>query len=161
MKRIIGSDLLAATRLRLLGETNARSRGVEDDVLALEEDVAKDAEANASVALDATEASTITVRSVVDVSTWDSVGNTTNHNTKVRKGSIARERVATSRFAVLSTADLLVVSSDNGAVNVEEGGASVSNSINGGALGGSTADRVTGGRELPEALGGLDVDVGD
>lgn len=57
---------LGDLHLCLSSETELRAAGVENDVLALQEDVAEDGEANAGVALDTTEAGVAGQGSVVN-----------------------------------------------------------------------------------------------
>ena len=62
---------------------------------------------------------------------------------------------------VRSAVDLAVVCRDDGVVDEDESGASVSNGVNAGRLEVTTANTVAGTGELPEALRVVDSGVGD
>lgn len=147
----------------LLGpaETGGGGAGVEDDELALEEDVADDGEADAVVALDAAEALAARGGRVVDVRAGHGALLAVDDEREGGQIGGAVEDVAAVVGAVLGARDLLVVGRDNVAGQVEQGGAGVSDGVDGGGLGGAVADGVGGGLELPEAVGGVDIDVDD
>ena len=147
--------------LRLLSKANLRTSAVENDVLALEEDITKDGETDSGVALDTTEAGTITVGSEVDVSARNGVDGATNLNTKVRESRGAREGIAAGALAVLSTLDLSVVGRDDVVVDVEERSAGVSDGVNVGGGSGAAANGVASSSEFPETIRGVHIDVGD
>jgi hypothetical protein len=148
----------------LLGKAEAGGAiALEDDVLALEEDVTEDGDTDVGVALETTEAGAGAgrERGVVDVLAGDGEFGAADDDAEGGESSRAGERVTTLSCVVLGTADLGVVGADDGLGEVHEGGAGISNGVNGGAASGTSADRVAGGGELPEAVGGVDVDVGD
>lgn len=120
-------DTISSRDLCLGGEAKTRSLRVENDVLALEEDITEDGEANSRVALDTTEALGATSRdgSVVDVLAGNNGVVATNGHSEVRQSGGAREDVATSRVAVLGTGNLLVVGGNNRVREQEEGGTSI------------------------------------
>ena len=143
------------------GESEPGDGRVEDDILALEEDVTKDGEADTSVGLDTTEAGGACCRGEVDVGSGNGVLGAGDDDANRRESGRAREGVSTLAVVVLGTGDLGVVGGDSGLGQVEEGGAGVSDGIDGGGDGGAAADGVTGGSELPESVGRVDVDVAD
>lgn len=108
-------------------EAKARSLGVENDVLALEEDITEDGEAKARVALDTTEAvgAASADGGVVDVLSGNNGIIVTNGDSEVRQISRAREDVATLGLAVLGSSNLAVVGGDNRVGEQEKGGASI------------------------------------
>jgi hypothetical protein len=134
-----------------------------DNVLALEEDVAEDVDANVGAVLDAAEACRRAIRDwgVVDVFTRDCLLHTANRDAEVRECGAARENVSALCRVVLSSADFCVVGLENGGVDVDQSCAGVEDTADAG-LGGSTgADAVAGCAEAPEALAGVGGDVGD
>lgn len=146
--------------LGLSSETKARAVGVEDNILALQEDITKDREAQTRVALDTTEALGGALRDggVVDQITRNDSIIAGDGNREVRQGSRAIEGVATSRGVRSSTADLLVVGGDDLIIEQQEGGTGVSNTLDGAA--GLGADLVAVSGEAPEALRAVDISVG-
>jgi hypothetical protein len=148
----------------LVREPDPRAaRVLEDDVLALQEDVAKDREANARVDLDATKArgAAILDGGVVDVLAGDTLLDAGESKRKVGQGSRAGEDVSSVRVAVGGARDLCVVSPDDSGGQVEERGARVSDAVDAGRDGRAGTDAVAREGELPEALGAVDVGVGD
>jgi hypothetical protein len=121
---------ISSRGLRLSGETKARAFCVENDILALEEDITEDGEANARVALNTTEAAGATSRdrSVLDVLSRNNGIVATNGHGEVRQIGVAREDIATSRVVVLGAVNLLVVVRDNAVIEQEECSSSVYNS---------------------------------
>lgn len=77
------------------------------------------------------------------------------------QGRGAGEDVAAVGGAVAGVGDLAVVGGDDVGGEVEEGGAGVGDGVDGGAGEGAGADGVAVGRELPEAVGGVDGHVSD
>ena len=158
------SQAIHGLNTSLLRETQSRTRAAHlmNNVLALKEDITKDAEANTIISLNTTEASTSTIikRSVVDVFTRNSLLDTTNSDGEIREGSSAREDVTALSSIVLCTADLGVVGLDDGGVGVDEGCAGVEDTGDGLGGGGGT-DAVGGGAEAPETLAVVGGDVGD
>lgn len=77
------------------------------------------------------------------------------------QGRGAGEDVAAVGGAVAGVEDLAVVGGDDGGGEVEEGGAGVGDGVDGAGGEGAGADGVAVGRELPEAVGGVDGHVGD
>lgn len=151
--------------LRLSGKAQARrALGlIEDGVDGLEENITEDAEANASVGLNATEAS-LAARGqwcVRDVRAGHGEGLATDGDVEVRWVAAAGEGVA-SLLGVVRATGLGVVGLDDGGWQVEEGGTSIgdggANAAGGGVVG---TDGVTAGGELPEALRVVDWNVGD
>lgn len=113
--------------LSLSGETQLRTIGVEDNVLALQEDVTEDGEADVRVGLNSTVAGRATVRnrSVVDVIARDNGTVATDSDGKGWEAGAAIEDIATIAVAVLSTVDLVVVGLNDIAGKQEEGSAGV------------------------------------
>jgi hypothetical protein len=113
--------------LCLSGKAEAGALGVENDILALEEDITEDREANARVALDTTVAGGAASgnRGVVDQLTGDNGIVAIDGYGKVGQGGGTGEDVATVGVAVLGAGDLPVVGGDKAAVEQEEGGAGV------------------------------------
>lgn len=146
----------------LLGKSEpwAIAAQLVNDVLALEEDVTEDAEANTVVGLNTTKASAITNGRVVDVLAGNGLLDATNSDGEVRKGSSAREDVATLSSIILRTADLGVVGTDNGSVGVDESGAGVKNTSDS-LLSGCGTDAVGRCTKPPESLAIIRIDVGD
>jgi hypothetical protein len=113
----------------LLGKPKPRAATarLEDDVLALKEDVTENAEADALVGLDATEASAVTDRSVVDELTRDGLLDAADGDGEVRQSSGAGEDVTTLGRRVGRSGNLSVIGADNGRVGVDESSTSVDN----------------------------------
>lgn len=113
--------------LCLGGEAKTRSLRVENDVLALEEDITEDGEAKTRVALDTTEAGGAASADggVVDVLSGNNGVIVTNGDSEVRQISRAREDVATLDLAVLGSSNLFVVGGDNRVREQEKGGAGI------------------------------------
>ena len=134
-----------------------------DHVLALEEDVAEDVQAEAVVGLDAAEAGAAAGRdgSVVDELAGHGLGDAADGDGEVGQRGRAREDVAALVAVDLGAADLGVVGAGDGSVDVDQGGASVGDALDVGADGGGGADRVACGGEAPEALAVVDGGVGD
>jgi hypothetical protein len=103
----------------------AATARLEDDVLALKEDVTENAEADALVGLDTTEASAVADRSVVDELAGNGLLDTADGDGEVRQSSGAREDVTTLGRRVGRSANLGVVGADNSGVGVDESCASV------------------------------------
>ena len=138
------------------------SRIIEDDELALEPDIAEDVEADPGIRLHAAEALPVgRGRGVVDVAARDGARIGADGEAEVGQGGGAGEDVAAVGLAVGGALDLLVVGGDDRVVDEEEGGACVSDGLDGGGDGFSRADGVAGGGVAPEALGVVDGDVGD
>jgi hypothetical protein len=117
----------SADHLFLGGKAEARSLGVEDDVLALQEDITEDGEANARVALDTTVAGGATSGDlgVVDQLTGDNGVVAVDGHSEVGQGGGTGEDVASVGVTVLGAGDLLVVGGDNAVREQEKGGAGV------------------------------------
>ncbi|KAB8437335.1 hypothetical protein FH972_025015 [Carpinus fangiana] len=148
--------------LLLLGsEANAGTLAVKDNVLALEEDIAEDVEADAGAALDAAEAgaSAGVDGSVVDVAAGRGALGAVDGDGEAGEGLGAREGVATLLVIVGRAADLLVVGVDNGVLDEDESGAGVGN---GGAEAAEAGAAGIGGARVegPEALAGVDGRIG-
>lgn len=113
--------------LCLGGEAKTRSLRVENDVLALEEDITEDGEAKARVALDTTEAGGAASADggVVDERSGNNGVVAIDGHSEVRQTGRAREDIATSRVAVLGTGNLSVVGGDNRVGEQEKGGTSI------------------------------------
>lgn len=151
-------------QVRLVGKTNAWRRALlVHDVLALEEDVAEDAEANAVVGLDAAVAGAAAGLDgrVVDVLSRDPLRLAADGQGEVGQSSGARENVSTVGVAVLRARDLGVVGLDDGSGQVEEGGSGVGDAVDGRLSLRASADRVAREVELPPSLAGVHVHVGD
>jgi len=147
----------------LSSETKLRGRVLhgEDNKLALEEDVTEDGDAGAGAGLDTTVALGGSDLSVVDVAAGDSELLATNDGGEAGESGRAGEDVTTLAVGVLGSGDLGVVGVDDVVGEEHEGGAGVSNGRVGAGNGGTAADGVTSGGELPEAVLSVDVDVGD
>lgn len=149
---------------RLLSPAQARGlgAGIEDDILALEEDVADDGETDAGVPLDTTEAGAAARGRVVDVVTGDGALGVANDEGEAGQVGGAGEDVAAVAGAVLRVLHLLVVGADDVLGQVEESGASVGDGVDrGGGLGLAVTDREARGLELPEAVGRININIGD
>lgn len=135
---------------------------VVHDVLGLQEDIAKDVEADAGVGLQAAEAGAAAVleRCVVDVFTRNNLLNTANRDAEVRQSGAAREGVPALSAVVDRSRHLGIVRLNDGGVDVDQSRAGVEDARD---LGGSSgaADRVGGCAEAPESLAGINIDVGD
>jgi hypothetical protein len=118
------------TSLLRESEPGAATARLEDNVLALEEDVTEDAEADTLVGLDTTEAGTVTNGRIVDEPAGNSLLDSTHSNSKVGQSSSAGEDVTALGRRVLGTADLGVVGANNGGVGVDKGGAGVDDTVN-------------------------------
>ena len=110
---------------RLGGESKTRALGVENNVLALQEDVTEDGHANTLVGLETTEAGTVTGRGVVDQASGNGGGVAADNNSEVGQLRVAGEGVSTGFLVILGTRDTLVVSRDNLLVDEQERGAGV------------------------------------
>ena len=160
----VTSQTLSGTVLPLGGNTESRGgRVVEDDVLALEEDVAVDGEADAGVGLDATVAGAAARGDggVVDVGAGNDGAVAADAECQAGEGGGAGEDVAAVGGRVLRARNLSVVRADEGGGGVDEGGAGVSDGVDGGRDEAAGAHGVAGTGELPEAVGGVDRHVGD
>jgi len=121
-------------QVRLIREANARCRRLlENNILALEENVAEDAESNARVGLNTSEARRAAVLHgcVVDVLSGDALLDAAEDESEVRESSRAREDVAAIGVAILGARDLCVVGADDRGGEVEEAGACVGDAVNG------------------------------
>ena len=149
----------------LLRETEARAAGrnVVDNVLALEEDVTEDVEANALIGLDATEAGAAAARDgcVVNKLARHGLGDAADGDGKVGQGGTAGEHVAALCVIDFGAANLGVVCLCDCGVDVDQGCAGVNDTGDVGLDGSRGADGVASCGEAPEALAGVDVDVGD
>lgn len=94
--------------LRLSGESKSRRalRLIENSKDALQEDIAKDREADAGVSLDATEADRAGERRVADVAARNGEGVATNLHVEVRQVIAAVEDIATLQAVVGRARDL-------------------------------------------------------
>lgn len=137
---------------------------VENGVHRLEEDVAEDAEADASVRLDTTEASRAAIRDggEVDVAARNRERLAADGDIEVGQVGAARVDVAGLLLVEARTLDLSVVGLGDCGREVEEGSAGVGDGGADGAGGGVVAaDGVATGGELPEALAVVNGYVGD
>lgn len=132
------------------------------DVLALEEDISEDAEANAGVVLDAAEAGRRAVGDgrIVDVLSGHNLVDAADDGGKRGQSGRAGEHVSTVCGGVGGPCDFGVVGFDDGGGEVQQRGAGVANGVDGGLHDSSGADCVSSRGELPEAVGGVNVDVG-
>lgn len=131
-----------------------------DNILALEEDVTEDAEADALVGLDTTEAGAVTDRRVVDVLARNGLLDAADGDGEIGRGGSAGEDVTTLSSAVLRAADLGIVGTNDGRVGVDESGTRVEDTGDGG-LGGSSTNAVGRCAKAPEALAVVGINVGD
>lgn len=113
--------------LCLRGEAESGALGVEDDVLALEEDISEDRKAQTRVALDAAVAGRAAVSDggVVDVFTGNDGIVASDDGSERRKFGGAGEDITTVLVAVLGSGNLAVVFGNNAVIKQEEGGAGV------------------------------------
>lgn len=157
------SNEICQQNLSLRGESKTRAALglVEDGVDGLEEDVAKDAELNAVVGLDASEALGAAGRGVVDVAAGDGEGLAVDCDVEVGELGGAREDVATLVVVVRCAGDGRVVVVDGLVGEEKEGGASVGDGGANRAGSGRRSDAVTAGVELPESVTAVDWGVGD
>lgn len=137
---------------------------IEDHEDALEEDVAKDCEADTSVSLDTTEASATRDRCVVDVGAWDGESLAADGNAEVWQGARAGDGVATLRWIVAGALDSLVVGLHGGCWEIHQRGTSVGDGGADVALS-CVATRAAAvgatSTELPETLRVVDRNVGN
>jgi hypothetical protein len=114
-------------QLSLSSKAESWALGVKDDILALEEDITKDRESDAGVALDTTEAGGAAVGDggEVDVFTGDDGVVAVDDGGEGGESGGAGEDVAAVGGAVLGPGDLRVVVVDDAVVEQEEGGAGV------------------------------------
>lgn len=136
---------------------------IEDNELALEEDVPEDVDADAGVGLEAAEAGRAARvgGGVVDVRARDGGVIAADGEGDGREGGATRVGVAALGLVVLGAGDAAVVGSDDGVVEEEQGGAGVGDGVADGAAGGAAVDAVAVGCEAPEAAAAVDGDVGD
>lgn len=113
--------------LCLRGKAESGALGVEDDVLALEEDISEDGEAQAGVALDTTEAGRAAVSDggEVDVFTGNDGVVASDDGSEGRKLCGAGEDITTVFVAVLGSRNLPVVGGNDAVIKQEEGGSGV------------------------------------
>lgn len=118
---------ISSRDLCLGGEAKLRSVAVEDDILALEEDITEDREADTRVALDTTEAGGAAVRdgSIVDQGAGNNGVIAGDGHGEVGQRAGAIKSVATSRAITLGAGDLAIVCGDNAVIEEEKSGASV------------------------------------
>lgn len=133
--------------------------GIEDDVLALQENITKDREANSSVRLQTTKAGSIARGAVVHQRAGHGGLVATDANAEIGKGGRAGEDISTGVVVILSTANLRVILRDNGVVEKQQSSAGVGNSVETGAR--SASSGVTVHAEAPESLGAVHVGVHD
>lgn len=131
--------------------------------MALEENVTEDGEtaAGARVGLDTAVTLGGGDLGVVDVAAGDGELLASDDCGEAGKSGRAREDVTTLAVGVLGSGDLGVVSVDDGVGEKHESGSGVGNGRVRGGNSGAAADGVTGGGELPEAVGSVDVHVGE
>lgn len=154
---------LPASFLSLLSETQPGTVAAHlvDDVLALEEDVTKDAEAiKTRGRLDTTKARAVAVGGKVDVLSGDGLLDAVDEDGEVGERAAAGEGNTSGLGVVLGTVDLRVVGVDDGVIDVDEGCAGVGNGVDAGA-GGGGANAVAVGSEAPETLAVVDIDIGN
>lgn len=151
------------TSLLRESEAGGAGRNIVDNVLALEEDVTEDVEANAIVGLNSTEACAGArgERSVVDELARHGLGDAADGDGEVGQSSGAREHVATLCVVDLGTGDLGVVRLCDRGVDVDQGCAGVDDTGDATLDGCCGTDAVSGGGETPETLARIHVDVGD
>ena len=146
----------------LRSEPELRSRcAAEDDKLGLEEDIPKDGEPDPSVGLDTAKANGVGDRCIVHVATWDHSLVGTNAKRDARESRTAGKSVSTLGVVKFGPGNLVIVCGNNILGEVEEGGTSVGNGVDGGGDESTATDCVTVAGELPEAFGAVDVDVSD
>lgn len=156
-------DLRGDTGLLRESEPGRAGRHVVHNVLALDEDVAEDAEADAGVGLHATEAGVGAVGGgcVVDVLSGNDLLDAADGDAEVRQGGAAWESVAALAVVEHGSRDLGVVGLCDGGGDVHQSCAGVDNASNAAAGGGGSADGVSGSSEAPETLAVINIDVGD
>lgn len=138
----------------LLSPTNLLVTTIENNKSSLKGDITEDVDANIFARLNTTEAGGRTVldRSIVDVRAGNGDSNTTNGKAEVGQRSRAAEDVSTVSRTVLSSADLGIVCGVDAGREEEEGGAGISNTIDGASVDGSRANGVARSSEVPETL---------
>lgn len=136
---------------------------VEDDELALEEDVTEDVDADAGVGLNAAEAGRAARVGwgVVDVRARDRGCVAADGEGNGRKGGAARVSVAALGLVVLGAVDTAVVGGDDSVVEEEKASSGVGDGVGDGASGCASINAVAIGREAPETSAVVDGDVGD
>ena len=139
-----------------------RAVTVENNELALEEDIAEDGEADTRVGLDPAEASGAGAigGGVVDVRAGDGGLVAANGEADVRKSGAAGVSVAALLLVILSAVDTAVVVRDDIIVDEEESGSGVGDGVADSASIG-VADSVAVSGEAPEALAVVHVNIRD
>lgn len=133
-----------------------------NNVLALQEDITKDVEPDARVALDTTEAGAAASLdgSKVDELSGNSLFDATNGDREGWERGAARESVASGGVVVLGSPNLRVVCADDGVIKKHKSGASVEDTAEGSAAA-AGSNTVAGGREAPESLAVIGIDISD
>lgn len=111
----------------LRSESKSRPVRIENNILALQEDIAEDGEAQAGVALDTTEAGRASFADggVVDILPWNNGLVVSDDDGEVGQLGVAVESVATGLRVVLGALHVLVVVVDDGFGEEKEGSAGV------------------------------------
>lgn len=133
--------------------------GVKHHVLALQENITEDREANTSVRLKTTKAGAIAGGAVVHQGAGHGSSVSADSNAEIGQSSRAREDVSASVVVILSSTDLGVVLGDNGGIKKKQSGTSISNSVETSARLGSSLVAVNA--EAPESLRVVNIGVYD
>lgn len=120
-----GSPSHHLEHLRLGSKPKLGPRSIEDNILALEKDIAEDGETNARVGLDTTVCLAVANRLEADIFAGHRGSVITNGDRKVRGSGRRWEDVATLAVVESSSIDLLVVGVDNAVVKEKESSTSV------------------------------------
>jgi hypothetical protein len=149
-------------RSALLSKADSRATAglVKDSVLALQEDIAKDAKGQPGVLLDTAVAIAATVLRIVDVAARHSVLCSANDKRERRQAGAAREDIDALTGVVLRAADLAIVRAHDRWRKEEQCGASIGNALNACRMG-CAPDCIASSGELPEAIGSIDRRVGN
>jgi hypothetical protein len=159
---IIGNAFqFSVSNLSLGGKADLVVLTVEDNVLALEEDITKNVQAKETSGLKTTVAERVGDSGVVEVLSGDGGGVAADGELQVWKSGITVKDVATLEDRVHSAGDLVVVCLDNVVAKQEKGGTSVSNSLERVGAGRTALNFVAVNIEQPVTLAGVDVNVGE
>ena len=150
--------------LSLSGNTEPRGSGiVEDNVLALEEDIAKNVNADPGTGLETTEAGGASGvgGGVIEVAAGDDGAVGADAESQTGESGGAGEYVAAVGVGILRAGHLAVVGRHDSSRGVDEGGASIGDGVDGRGSESARSDGIAGAGEFPEALSGGDWNVGD
>jgi len=148
----------------LLTESDSRGAlgSVEDDILALQEDVAKDCIPDTGIRLDTTEAGRGATRDrrIIHIRARNSTSLSANYDREIREVSVAWECVATLGIIIDRAVNLVIVSGNDVVIDEKERSASVGNAgKRARARRSAVADGVAVSGERPETFAVIDVGI--